>query len=102
MNEITVSIPEDLARELVDASWSSDLFKGLSRAVAAALPKPKPSEPTGLGAVVRATEDREYVLADPSEDRYRWYSVQDGSWAGWEDLDIRSEDDILSHGVEDA
>lgn len=70
-----------------------------------AAPAPaKPPEPTGLGAVVEDDKGRKWVRADADDRPWRLSRrtqrlADRHEWAGWSDIDVRTEDDILSEGV---
>jgi len=60
---------------------------------------PKPTEPMGLGAVVKDRHDRLWVRT--SLTTHPWAPHLQGSqWARWEDLDVPDEDHILGRGVD--
>lgn len=63
-------------------------------------PSPRPPEPTGLGAVVRDAEGEVWVSVVPlgKQVRVRWWAEAVLTFRDWDDIDVRSEDDILSPG----
>ena len=71
----------------------------LADQIEAQLPKPKPSEPKGLGAVVKDRNGDRWVHADLNES-LGWLQIlpdgYNGVWAGYSAIDVV---EVLSEGV---
>lgn len=95
--EFRIVMDEAEVRRLVGVDWSPGGPVGpVVRQIEAQMPKPKPVEPTGLGAVVEDANGLRWVKARDFDHALNWRSCPAGMWRPFAEIDAVK---LLSEGV---